>query len=314
MPFACTFNISTEPTVTYNIKVEVSRYYTGTPDEASITVYKPDGKDFITGGGTISASEVRLNIPTSPSVQVDAKRKVNFGFSIKWNKSVKNTQGFFNLIFRGTDGNMYQIKATSLGATLGINSTDPCSQLASFSSKANFNNLTNETTIGGLSLFVTMTDNGSPGIDKDKIRVELWNGSSLVLATYLTDSPYETWLTGGNIMIQSGVKCTASNLVANNSITSVKPLDVSEVSDLKVYPNPFDERLRIEFVSLTNADAILDIFDAIGRKVKTIFEGSVEGGVLYKAEFIPATSVSGMYFYRLTLGKEVFNGKVIYEK
>jgi hypothetical protein len=212
----------------------------------------------------------------------------------------------------GTNGNIYQIKATSLGSTLGINNTDPCSQNASFSSKANLNNLTKRTTIGGLSLFVTMTDNGSPGAGKDKIRVELWNGKSLVFATYLTASPYETLLTGGNILIQSGVKCTANSTIAFKSATIIEPL--VEKSGLMVYPNPFTDRLHFEFISPADANAVLDIFDVTGCKVKTIFESTVESGVLYNTEFIPANSVSGMYIYRLTLGEEVHNGKVVYKK
>lgn len=41
---------------------------------------------------------------------------------------------------------------------------------------------------------------------------------------------------------------------------------------------------------------------------------NIEGNVNYDAEFAPSSQVSGMYLYRLTLGDEVFNGKVIYKK
>ena len=90
-------------------------------------------------------------------------------------------------------------------------------------------------------------------------------------------------------------------------------LDI-DTPELKVYPNPFNNKLCLEFVSPSDANAILDIFDATGRKVKTIFEGHVEGGVLNNAEFIPTTSVNSIYFYRMTLGEEVFTGKMIYNK
>ena len=51
-----------------------------------------------------------------------------------------------------------------------------------------------------------------------------------------------------------------------------------------------------------------------GRMVKTIFEQPVEGGVHYEAEFKPETTVSGMYIYRVVMGKAVYNGKVVYKK
>ena len=51
-----------------------------------------------------------------------------------------------------------------------------------------------------------------------------------------------------------------------------------------------------------------------GRKVKTVFEGPVQGGVYNNAEFKPQTVISGMYIYRMTLGDTVYNGKAVYKK
>jgi hypothetical protein len=48
--------------------------------------------------------------------------------------------------------------------------------------------------------------------------------------------------------------------------------------------------------------------------VQTVFDNNVEAGVRYDAEFKPVAPVSSMYFYRMTLGNDVFNGKVVYEK
>jgi hypothetical protein len=51
-----------------------------------------------------------------------------------------------------------------------------------------------------------------------------------------------------------------------------------------------------------------------GRKVKTVFDAEIEGNITYNANFEPTTEISAMYLYRLILGDEVFNGKVIYKK
>jgi hypothetical protein len=48
--------------------------------------------------------------------------------------------------------------------------------------------------------------------------------------------------------------------------------------------------------------------------VKVVFDQAVEGGVNYNAEFRPNSNMSNMYFYRLTLGEETYNGKVLYRK
>jgi hypothetical protein len=87
-----------------------------------------------------------------------------------------------------------------------------------------------------------------------------------------------------------------------------------ELIDLKVYPNPFSDRLRFEFVFPESVNARIDLYDMTGRMVKTIFEQPVEGGVSYEAEFRPEAIISGMYIYRVIMGDAVYNGKVIFKK
>jgi hypothetical protein len=87
-----------------------------------------------------------------------------------------------------------------------------------------------------------------------------------------------------------------------------------QLPELKVYPNPFSDKLRFEFVSPESVNARIDIYDLTGRIVKTIFEQPIESGVSYEAEFKPDDVISGMYIYRLTLGKNIYNGKAVYKK
>jgi predicted glutamine amidotransferase len=87
-----------------------------------------------------------------------------------------------------------------------------------------------------------------------------------------------------------------------------------EHANLKVYPNPFSDRLRFEFDSPESVNARIDLYDMTGRLVKTIFEQPVEGGVRYEAEFRPETIISGIYIYRMVIGEAVYNGKVVFKK
>ena len=105
------------------------------------------------------------------------------------------------------------------------------------------------------------------------------------------------------------------------SITSKKSAEIVteitpevEFSDLKVYPNPFSDRLRFEFVSPESVNARIDLYDMTGRMIKTIFEQPIEGGVSYEAEFKPETIISGIYIYRMVMGEAVYNGKVVFKK
>ena len=110
------------------------------------------------------------------------------------------------------------------------------------------------------------------------------------------------------------LSCTATFTVDPSKSAELEGVNAFEYADLKVYPNPFNERVRFEFVSPETAQAQIDVFDITGRKVKTIFEQQVEGGITYYTEFEPTTVVSGLYYYRMQLGKAVFNGKLIYQK
>jgi hypothetical protein len=56
------------------------------------------------------------------------------------------------------------------------------------------------------------------------------------------------------------------------------------------------------------------MYDMTGRMIKTIFEQPIEGGVIYEAEFRPEAIISGMYFYHMTMGEAIYNGKVVFKK
>jgi hypothetical protein len=123
-----------------------------------------------------------------------------------------------------------------------------------------------------------------------------------------------TFGTSWNGNFKFSVYCT---YIADNTKSAVIAGEIEPVfekADLKVYPNPFSEKLRFEFVSPESVNACIDLYDMTGRIVKTIFEQPIEGGVNYEAEFRPETIISGMYIYRMTMGETVYNGKVVFKK
>ncbi len=65
------------------------------------------------------------------------------------------------------------------------------------------------------------------------------------------------------------------------------------------YPNPFNGSTVIGFSIKKDSRVSLEVFDILGRKVDTIFQGSMKAGehkLEWKADSVP----SGLYFYRLT--------------
>jgi hypothetical protein len=89
----------------------------------------------------------------------------------------------------------------------------------------------------------------------------------------------ETEISSGSIVIHS-------SKFKSDFTTSSRQIDnIDWLLDLNVFPNPFTERLRIEFVSPEDVNARIDIYD-----------------------------MTGIYVYRLILGDKVESGKVIFKK
>ncbi len=67
------------------------------------------------------------------------------------------------------------------------------------------------------------------------------------------------------------------------------------------YPNPFNPRTTISFALASDSDVTLEVFDAAGRLVTTLLDGS-KGVGRHTVDFDASRLSSGVYFYRLRAG------------
>jgi len=94
---------------------------------------------------------------------------------------------------------------------------------------------------------------------------------------------------------------------------------VSLVSGLgRIYPNPFNTTVTIEYhVYLEDQPVHLDIFDASGRKIRSLVNKTVEPGT-YKVEWNPASEgeeiMEGLYILKLRSGDQQWMKKIMYMK
>ena len=312
------YDLGTLPSNTVSVFALVSGgYFRNNPacfGLTPITIYKP-GTEFIAGGGYLMLEK------PSGTIQTDVPSKNNFGFNVKYNKKGTNLQGNINTIVRKTILNAatgeyelheFQVKGNVLSSlTVGtkVDGVTP----AVFTGKASLQDVTdplNPVSIdGNFVLKVTMTDKGEPG-SSDMISITVFDktGGIWFTSRWENKKTVEQVLAGGNLVIQTG------SLKSAEIVSEIVIIPEVEFADLKVYPNPFSESLLFEFVSPVDAQARIDVYDLTGRLVKTVFNSPVESGVSYTSEFIPNTVVSGMYFYRMSIGNSVFDGKVIYKK
>jgi len=81
------------------------------------------------------------------------------------------------------------------------------------------------------------------------------------------------------------------------------------------YPNPFNPLTHIQFEMRAPAQVTLDVFDLLGRHVRTLFEGRVESGIstiTWDARANNGEEVaSGIYFYRLVSSQNEQTRKMI---
>ena len=277
----------------------------------TITVYKP-GTEFIAGGGYLILEQ------PSGTIQSDVPSKNNFGFNVKFNKKGTNLQGNINTIVRKTllnpetgeyEHHNFQIKGNVL-SSLTVGSTVAGATPAVFTGKASLQDVSDpENPVpvdGNFVLKVTMTDKGEPG-SSDMISITAFDKSGGIWFTsrWENNKPVEQLLAGGNLVVAGAAKKSAQMelLIAERG----EP-------DLKVYPNPFSERLNFEFVSPSDDRVRIDIFDLSGRLMETVFDNTVKAGVNYNAALVPDKLISGIYLYRMTMGSQVYHGKVILKK
>jgi hypothetical protein len=80
--------------------------------------------------------------------------------------------------------------------------------------------------------------------------------------------------------------------------------DISEIPGefelFQNYPNPFNPTTQIQFSA--TGKALLELYNVMGQKVATLFDGTAEAGQYYKVRVDGAGLASGLYLYRLQSG------------
>lgn len=196
---ACTFvaDLGASNAQTLRVGVIVGGFYLrdAPADDTIVTVARPIGTGFITGGGFLDVTR------SAGAFAAAAGTKNNFGFNVKYNKARTNLQGNLNSIVR-TGGRVYQVKSNALTSLV----VDAATGVAVFNGKASINDVTDPLLAVGIEgnalLQVTMTDRGEPGT-ADSIAITVWNKNGGLWFTSAWDGTQsvEQTLGGGNLVV-----------------------------------------------------------------------------------------------------------------
>ncbi|MDO3627646.1 MBG domain-containing protein, partial [Mucilaginibacter sp. BT774] len=195
--------------------------------------------DFLTGGGFVVMGAG--GYPSAGTYAGAPNTKTNFGFNVKWNKTLTNIQGGgFNGTIR--NGNfIYQISAPKVLTLTVIPATSNAPATAAFTSGNATINIFNATTgalistVGNNNLTVEMTDNCEPGpgsnTSGDLIAITLTDSKGNLLYSNnwnaATNKTVKQSLGGGNLQVHSDANTAAP------TCNSAKVLTMAEISNTR---------------------------------------------------------------------------------
>lgn len=91
---------------------------------------------------------------------------------------------------------------------------------------------------------------------------------------------------------------------SNVSVQAQDEAPDAAVTNLRVAPNPFRDQAMIQFGVTTQGQALLSVYDVLGREVARLVDGALEAGqhsVTLQARNLP----SCVYIARLQVGRHV---------
>jgi hypothetical protein len=251
-------------------------FYTGKTAEMTLITIAVPGADFVNGGGNLVMAQ------SAGTYAATVGSKMNFGFTMKWNKSGKNIQGQANIIFRRLVNNVwrtYQIKSNAINTLGTFNVTG--GRRADFNTKANVTDITNPLSPvslgGGLDLTVQAFESTDRAF-KDQISVTVRNGSELVFSSFWNGSASVMRdLSGGAVRVRSSASI-APTTPARQSVAGAQSAETTTAFTVNAYPNPFADKVTLSIGSEVTGDVAITVVDGKGRTItRQVAEAAQQG-------------------------------------
>lgn len=94
-------------------------------------------------------------------------------------------------------------------------------------------------------------------------------------------------------------------------VKSMEPALSEARPTVKAYPNPFNGQVNFNIQTPTAGKSVLEVFDAVGRKIGIAFQGNMNAGEIKTIQYNVPGNYSGTLIYRLSVGEKMTNGKII---
>jgi hypothetical protein len=81
--------------------------------------------------------------------------------------------------------------------------------------------------------------------------------------------------------------------------------------NVTTYPNPFRDRVKFVFTSPVSGHATLEVYNMVGQKVQTLYNGELKAGVTQMADYRSPLNVNQSLIYKFRVGDKMVTGKLI---
>jgi len=95
----------------------------------------------------------------------------------------------------------------------------------------------------------------------------------------------------------------------SSPVSTANDLLLSQTT-VKAYPNPFNDRVKFVVTAAQAGKGTLEVFNMLGQKVKTVYEGFVPAGTNNFELSLPGQKNSTL-IYRFRMGENQLTGKLL---
>ena len=137
--------------------------------------------------------------------------------------------------------------------------------------------------------------------------------SCVSTAAVCTGEASATSTTKTSTVIEKQLVSTPTPIKEIASLKGVETININMPSKTlaSAGPNPFSDKIRFSIQSGASGRGSLDLYNMIGQKVKTVFEGYVEAGKSRIIEYhVPASQRTNLTWV-FTVGEQKVSGKLV---
>ena len=134
-----------------------------------------------------------------------------------------------------------------------------------------------------------------------------FDGGRFFLGYYLTAQSCSTLSTATPVLYSSTFKTLFVKAAPVRNIQEVKATELT----VSAYPNPFTDKVRFSIVSPVSGKASLDVYNMMGQKIRTIYQGYLIAGKGQLVEYRISSEYQGNLIYTLRVGDQQVNGKLL---